>query len=186
LTIATTVDDDGRRARGLATREAILEVATRHFARFGYRRTLLEEVAADAGVSKGLIRFHFASKDGLAVAVLANLQRAEASWIAEAAGHEEDPVGALRRLLERQHMHRTDRTDLAAVTGSLSMEASQRPLIREQLKTAYNWYRGQISALAGLLLAALDRVYIHRRLGYEDLEPVRDSILALLSVPVRA
>ena len=42
------------------------------------------------------------------------------------------------------------------------------------------------SALAGLLLAALDGVYIHRRLGYEDLEPVRDSILALLSVPVRA
>lgn len=198
-------EDDGRRARGVATREAILEVATRHFARLGYRRTLLEDVASDAGVSKGLIRFHFASKDGLAVAVLANLQRAEAMWIAEAAGHEEDPIGALRRLLERQHMHRTDRTDLAAVTGSLSMEASQRPLVREQLKTSYNWYRGQVekvieagrrqgvfrddisaSALAGLFLAALDGVYIHRRLGYEQLEPVRDSILALLSTPVTA
>lgn len=198
-------DDDGRRARGVATRETILEVATRHFARKGYRRTLLEDVAADAGVSKGLIRFHFASKDGLAVAVLRSLQIAEAQWIAETAGHEEDPVGALNRLLERQHMHRTDRTDLAAVTGSLSMEASQRALIRDQLKTSYNWYRGQVekvieagrrkgvfrddispSALAGLFLAALDGVYIHRRLGYEDLDAVRDSLQALLSTPVPA
>ncbi|MPZ24773.1 MAG: TetR family transcriptional regulator [Dehalococcoidia bacterium] len=198
-------DDDGRRARGVATRETILDVATRHFAKHGYRRTLLEEVAADAGVSKGLIRFHFASKDGLAVEVLRRLQLEEARWIAEAAGHKEDPPGALARLLERQHMHRTDRTDLAAVTAALAMEASQKPAVREQLANAYTWYRGQVekvveagrhegifrddisaSALAGLFLAALDGVYMHRRLGYEGLQPVRDSIPALLATPVRA
>lgn len=203
--IETVADDDGRRARGVATREAILVVATRHFARHGYRRTLLEGVAADAGVSKGLIRFHFASKDGLAVEVLRSLQLAEAAWIAQAAQDEGDPAGALRRLLERQHMHRTDRTDLAAVTGSLALEAASRPLIREQLVAAYNWYRAQVqkvieagrkqgifrddiapSALAGLFLAALDGVYLHRRLSYDNLDEVRESLFALLATPVPA
>ena len=201
-TLDGDVQSDGRRARGLATREAILDVATRHFARHGYRRTLLEGVAADAGVSKGLIRFHFASKDGLAVEVLRRLGSEEAGWIAEVVEHEEDPAGSLRRLLERQHMHRTGHTALAAVTGALAMEASHKPAVAEQLIVSNRWYREQVarligagqragifrddieaSLLAGLLLAALDGVYIHRRLRYEDVDAVRDSLLSLLETP---
>ena len=75
----------------------------------GLSGNAVEDVAAEAGVSKGRIRFHFGSKDGLAVAVSRELQLAEARWIHEVAGHEEDPLGAIEELLKRNEMHRIGR-----------------------------------------------------------------------------
>jgi AcrR family transcriptional regulator len=51
--------------RQQATRERIVAVAMQHFAVDGYEGTRVEAVAADAGVSKGTVFSHFASKAGL-------------------------------------------------------------------------------------------------------------------------
>src|SRR5919206_3402040 len=59
--------------RAQATRQAILTAAAEHFARNGYHATSLDSVLADSGGTKGALYFHFASKEALARAVIAEM-----------------------------------------------------------------------------------------------------------------
>lgn len=54
-----------RRRDAEATRAAILAAAKAQFARLGYDRTALRDVAADAGVDVALIKRYFGGKEGL-------------------------------------------------------------------------------------------------------------------------
>jgi AcrR family transcriptional regulator len=62
---------DGRRAdaRGTA-REKLLDSAVKVFAERGYRGTSVDLVAADAGVTKGALYWHFKDKEELLVALI--------------------------------------------------------------------------------------------------------------------
>jgi AcrR family transcriptional regulator len=59
-----------RRRDAIATREALLEAATQHFALQGYRHTRVREIAGNAGVNAALINRYFGSKKGLFVEVI--------------------------------------------------------------------------------------------------------------------
>ncbi len=56
------------------TRDAVLRAARQHFAENGYAATSLNAIAAAAGVSKGALFHHFASKEDLFLAVWTSLQ----------------------------------------------------------------------------------------------------------------
>ena len=56
-------------ARGEATRSQLLAIATRMFAERGYEDTSVEAVLREAGVSRGSLYHHFASKEALFEAV---------------------------------------------------------------------------------------------------------------------
>lgn len=53
-----------------ATRDALLEAAGRAFARRGYHGASVEEIAADAGLTKGALYYNFAGKEDLFLALL--------------------------------------------------------------------------------------------------------------------
>lgn len=57
-------------AKGLETRERIVDVAVRFIARHGARGTSLADIAAEAGVSQTGLLYHFGSKEALLNAVL--------------------------------------------------------------------------------------------------------------------
>ena len=59
-----------RRRDAAATREAILEAATRRFATQGYERAGVREIAADAGVTAALVNRYFGSKERLFAEVI--------------------------------------------------------------------------------------------------------------------
>jgi AcrR family transcriptional regulator len=59
-----------RRRDAAATREAILEAATRRFATEGYQRAGVREIAADVGVNAALVNRYFGSKEGLFAEVI--------------------------------------------------------------------------------------------------------------------
>lgn len=61
----------GRQA-DLAKREAIIIAAMRHFFASGFAATSIEQVAADAGVSKVTVYSHFGDKQALFVAAVEN------------------------------------------------------------------------------------------------------------------
>lgn len=50
-------------ARGDASREAILDAAFVRFSGYGLRRTSMEDIAREAGVSRASVYFHFGAKD---------------------------------------------------------------------------------------------------------------------------
>ena len=59
-----------KQERAQVTREAIVAGAAAVFGRRGYGLASIADIAAEAGVTKGALYFHFASKDELARAVI--------------------------------------------------------------------------------------------------------------------
>ncbi len=59
-----------KQARSERTRELLLEAALELFARKGSVETTFDAISEAAGVSRGSIRFHFGSKEGLLLAVV--------------------------------------------------------------------------------------------------------------------
>ena len=47
------------------TRDRILDAAERLLARFGYKKTTMEDIAREAGLGKRTLYLHFASKEAL-------------------------------------------------------------------------------------------------------------------------
>ena len=82
--------------RGQATREHLIEVATGLFAARGYEGTSIEAVQQGAGVSRGSLYHHFASKDALFEAVLEEVEARVGSAAIAAAADIPDPAAALR------------------------------------------------------------------------------------------
>lgn len=82
--------------RGAATREHVLSVATRLFAERGYEDTSIEAVLREAGISRGSLYHHFASKDALFGAVLEGVEARVGEAGRAAAADAPDLVAALR------------------------------------------------------------------------------------------
>src|SRR5438477_9560713 len=84
-----------RRAR---SRSALLESAARGLSRYGYGNLVLEEVARDAGYTRGALYHQFRDKEDLALAVLDWVNETWSHEVGEPAEREHDPVAALTAL----------------------------------------------------------------------------------------
>lgn len=51
-------------------KQIILDIATRIFSRYGYNKTSLDEIAAEAGIAKGTVYYYFPSKEELFINVV--------------------------------------------------------------------------------------------------------------------
>ncbi len=80
-----------RPTRRDATREAILAAGLRCFGRDGYRRTALDRIAREAGISRAALYLHFANKEELFRALVDDLH-ARALTDASAAAHGDGPL----------------------------------------------------------------------------------------------
>lgn len=74
-------------------KECILDAADRRFRHYGYRKTTVEEIAQEAGLSRGTVYLYFGSKDELALAWIARFlgerrQRMEGIAIGPGTPHE--------------------------------------------------------------------------------------------------
>lgn len=83
-------------ARGEATRGQLVAIATRMFAERGYEDTSIEAVLREAGVSRGSLYHHFASKEALFEAVAEELETNVGAQTVAAASGSAGPVEALR------------------------------------------------------------------------------------------
>lgn len=117
-----------RRAR---SRAALLESAARGLSRYGYGNLVLEEVAREAGYTRGALYHQFKDKEDLALAVL---NWADETWqreVGDTAEQEADPVS---KLIAMAHGHAVlCRRDIARVAMALRVEFSGRdhPVGRE-------------------------------------------------------
>src|SRR5277367_931617 len=86
---------DGRRARGEATRRAMVEAAVASVSSAGLSATTVTAVAQRAGVSPGLVNFHFKSKEQLLAAALEYALAIYELGLREALAAAEGPRGRL-------------------------------------------------------------------------------------------
>jgi AcrR family transcriptional regulator len=82
--------------RGQATREHLIAVATQLFASRGYEGTSVDAVQQGAGVSRGSLYHHFASKDALFEAVVEEIETRVGTEVIAAAEGTADAVAGLR------------------------------------------------------------------------------------------
>jgi AcrR family transcriptional regulator len=82
--------------RGQATREHLIAVATQLFAARGYEATSVDAVQQGAGVSRGSLYHHFASKDALFEAVVEEVETRVGTEVVAAAEGTADAVAGLR------------------------------------------------------------------------------------------
>jgi AcrR family transcriptional regulator len=89
----------GRRSqseRRAATRRALLDAGRALFAERGFAASGQEEIVERAGVTRGALSHHYATKQGLFRAVVESLEHELAERIAEAAMRGDTPVDHLR------------------------------------------------------------------------------------------
>jgi AcrR family transcriptional regulator len=86
---------DGRIEKGRATRERLIAAARREFGERGYEATSIEAVLDAAGVARGALYHHFATKEALFEAVLDQVVAEIAANAAVAARAARDPLASL-------------------------------------------------------------------------------------------
>jgi AcrR family transcriptional regulator len=142
---------DGRtraaRARGREAREELLSAALRVFARRGYRDAGVDEIAAEAGYSKGALYWHFSGKEDLLRALLE--ERVDAPVrdrfsLLESAPPEQDMSVEATRSFARQLAEGREALVLEREYGTLAIRdpelrvtyAARQAELREALATA--------------------------------------------------
>jgi AcrR family transcriptional regulator len=117
--------------RSARTRSALLEAAARGLSRYGYGNLVLEDVAREAGYTRGALYHQFKDKEDLALAVIAWVDE---TWRREVGGlveQQPDPVAALIALARGHAVY--CRRDVARVAMALRLEFSgqDHPVGRE-------------------------------------------------------
>jgi AcrR family transcriptional regulator len=108
--------------RSAHTRSALLESAARGLSRYGYGNLVLEQVASEAGYTRGALYHQFKDKQDLALAVIDWVDETWRREVGRRAEQEPDPVAALI-VLARGHAVYC-RRDVARVAMALRLEFS--------------------------------------------------------------
>lgn len=162
------------RAEDRAGREEFLEAAVRVFARRGYNQAGVDEIAREAGYSKGALYWHFAGKEDLLLTLLeeridAPMRRAVA--LLESAGLDRDMSVEGSRLFASRLATERDATQLEREYWTLAM---RDPEIRARYVERQAEMR---TALARALEARA------RHLGTPDLGmPVEDVARVVMAI----
>src|SRR5918999_3219952 len=123
---ATRAPVDRRRRtqaeRSARSRSALLESAAGGLPRHGYGNLVLEEVAREAGYTRGALYHQFKDKEDLALAVLRWVDETWQREVGELVEQEIDPVGALLALARGHAIY--CRRDVARFGMALRLEFS--------------------------------------------------------------
>ncbi len=126
---------------------AVLEAATAVFARSGFQRARMEDVAQQAGVSKGTLYLYFRSKDDLIAAILHRLFGGEMRHLQRLLA-EEGPATARLLALTR---HLADELQRLSVLLPIWFEfyalAARQKGVRQFLRAYFADYRAALAAL---------------------------------------
>lgn len=117
--------------RSARTRGALLESAARGLSRYGYGNLVLEQVAREAGYTRGALYHQFKDKGDLALAVVEWVNEDWAREVGGPAAEEADPVAELIALARGHAVY--CRRDVARVAMALRIEFSgqDHPVGRE-------------------------------------------------------
>src|SRR2546428_10005577 len=106
--------------RSARSRSAFLESAARRLSRYGYGNVVLEEVAREAGYTRGALYHQFKDKQDLALAVIEWVDETWQREVGAPAAEEGDPVAELLALARGHAVF--CRRDVARVIMALRFE----------------------------------------------------------------
>lgn len=114
-------------------RAQLIEATIKVIAQRGYARTTMSDVARVAGLSHGLVNFHFESKENLLLETLLYLAAEyAANWQAAVAGAGADPEDQLQALLMADFNPLVCTADRLSAWSAFWGEAASRPIYQER------------------------------------------------------
>lgn len=135
-----------------ARRQQVIEATVATLAARGYARTTLTEVARRAGISHGLVLFHFESKEQLLAETLAFLsEEYQEGWEAALAAAAPDPAAQLMALIEADFSPALTTPERLGAWCAFWGEAQSRPIYQEACGAKDAAYIARLEAIcAGL------------------------------------
>jgi AcrR family transcriptional regulator len=122
------------RLTALERRAAVLDTASRVFARCSYRGATTAEIAREAGVTEPILYRHFASKQALYLACIDEAwSRVRAAW-EEAVAAEPDPSAWTQAMAEAFFQFKEQRSAVASLWLHALTESGDDPDIRKYLR----------------------------------------------------
>jgi len=136
-----------RQRRKVETYQRLLEAGQRVMARKGYARATVDEIARDAGCTKGAFYFHFASKEDMFMALLEKRYQEQQEMLSVTFASLEPPHRAVQESLEAVFTHSSRNPDWNLLYLEFWLYAARHEKARQRLAQAYEMWRsflGQI------------------------------------------
>ena len=146
-------------ARGLRTRERLLEATVTCLVEHGFSATTMQRVQSEAGVSRGALVHHYASMDELLVGAVHHVAARQLDALRHAAAGLRDGVSGRAQRVRLLHSVMSGPLFLAGI--ELWMAARTRPSLRAALAPAERELGAQIATaltVEGATSANLSRV----------------------------
>jgi TetR/AcrR family transcriptional repressor of nem operon len=145
----TKAQPETKSQKGAATRDQILNAATRLIHVQGYQSTSLDDVLRESGVGKGNFYYYFKSKEDLGYAIIDRIRRAfiERGLGPAFADTDADPVGQLHAFFDRVLDSQRQRNCVGGCAmGNLASELSDvHEGFRQQLAGIFDAYRDHLA-----------------------------------------
>lgn len=187
-----------------ARRRQIVDTAIQTIASRGFSQASLAEIARKAGISKGVISYHFAGKDELVEEILRSLLREPAEFIKERVSRAASALDKLRAYVaanfEFMASHRDGYVALVELWGlrggpahnhfnAEAYEPSRRYLsgLLEEGIGSGEFRRVPVETTASLIQAAIDGVMLQWVFDEEaiDLDVSREEVVGMITSHVR-
>ncbi len=137
-----------------ARRVQLIEATIETLAEMGYARTTLTAVAKRAGLSHGLVNFHFETKERLLAETMAYLaEEYSANWHAALDGAGPSPAARLEAILRADFNPAICTPARLAAWCSFWGEAQSRPLYQQECGSNDADYNDTLEAICAALLA---------------------------------
>ena len=149
LATETKTQPETKSQKGAATRDQILNAASRLIHVQGYQSTSLDDVLRESGVGKGNFYYYFKSKEDLGYAIIDRIRRAFVErGLGPAFGDTDaDPVGQLHGFFDRVLDSQRQRNCVGGCAiGNLACELSDvHEGFRQQLAGIFDVYRDHLA-----------------------------------------
>ena len=135
------------------TRQAILEAARSRFLHYGYKKTTIDEIAADANVGKGTVYLHFSSKEDILLTLAREVKRNITAQMEAISSSLATPEDKVRRMMLASIISVYD----AAKTFTHGAELVEEILRPKLMQCGHAEREAQIALVAGALAEGVRR-----------------------------
>ncbi len=129
------------------TRQAVLEAALKVFARKGFAQTGLEEVAKEAGFTRGAVYWHFGNKYEMFQAVLQECYERAGVRINRVLDSDQRPFEKIRQLMREIFLIISNEEEFSVIEELQKFKFEKR----KELKDLYNWHLEIVKTMRGMI-----------------------------------
>jgi TetR/AcrR family transcriptional regulator, acrAB operon repressor len=166
------------KADAAVTREQVLDAALRIFSQKGYSATTLEDVAVEAGVTRGAVYWHFKGKPELYRALISERMAKMGAIYADALSSQGSALEVLARLLSRSFEHLMEDPEYRAVVTLNWFKTELTPELEAGFRQKIARLSEFIDTVAGLIRKGIAAGEIDRTI---DPKAAALSAVALLN-----